>query len=170
MKTATLGVLLVLAGAQEPEVMPLKVGATWDYTGMKGGKPARETWEISKTEKKGDVECFVLKMIRKGGQPGDEGYTLFVRSTKEGIRIEDAVLKNISDEERFLIKLPLTAGAKSSLFLSAPAEAVVGPKTEEIAVPAGKFTCSVLSHVKEYPGTQMKSRAWIAKGVGFFKF
>ena len=167
MKTAFLGMALVLARVQDgaEQILPLKVGSVWEYKGKKSGKPANEKWEITKTEKKGGNDCFLLRMTG-----GDQSYGLYVRITQEGVRIEDAGLKQISDEERYLLKFPLDPGAKASIFFSAPDPAVVEEKTEEINVPAGKFTCVVLKDASAIPGLgKMTHRQWIARGTGFVK-
>lgn len=158
---------VLLAGLQDVDVLPLKPGARWEYKGVWGAnRAATEVWGVEEGGKKGGHDCRVLRMKKASG----DGYVLWVRKSPEGIRIEDAELKNISDEERYLVKFPLKKGAKASVFLSAPAEAEVVAEAEEVKVPAGTFRCVVLTHTTAYPGTTMLSREWLAPGTGFVKF
>lgn len=151
--------------------LPLNSGTTWVYSGKWFGRESEETWKIAGTEKRKGVDCAVLEMERPvpSGPDGEvhlEKSTLYLRSTETGVEIVDALMKRISEEERYFILLPLKAGTKGSIYWSAPGEATVREKQEEIEVPAGKFTCWVLEWESSYPDTKAASRVWISPGTG----
>jgi hypothetical protein len=175
--TATLA--LVLGMPQEKETdwsryFPLANGNEWEYGVRKHGKENSERWKILGAEKRKGADCFRLQIESPvpsgpGGALQMEKRDLYLSSTKKGIEIIEAPTKHISEEERYFLRFPLEKGAKGSIYWSAPQEAEVEEKTEEITVPAGKFTCVVLKHRTSFPGTTASSRMWIAPDVGFVK-
>lgn len=153
---------------------PLAAGNEWEYSVRKSGKESLEHWKIAGVEKRKGVDCFNLQIKKPvpsgpGGKIQIENQDFHVAPTKQGVEIVEAKNKNISEEERYLLRYPLQKGTKGSIFWSAPREAEVAEKPEEVTVPAGKFTCVVLSWKTSYPGTAVHSRLWVAPDIGIVK-
>ena len=163
---AVTGLLCMLAYGQEPpapDCFPLKVGHTWVYEVI--GRDEKEAvMTVFKSEKIGDVECFVLK--NWAGTSKD----ISVAASAEGIRLHKA--HEVCDPPRTLLKYPLKKGDvwDSGDKMFGVALKIRNEGEEEIKVPAGTFMCWKIATVAEEGEKSMTlATQWFAPGMGLVK-
>jgi hypothetical protein len=165
-----IALLCTLALAQD--YYPLGEGYTWTYDAKRGEKTEEVVKRISKKEKVGDLECFVVEDRGMGGH----FRTLYLRPEKDGLWVQK--MRKDIEKPWPLLKFPIKKGDTWVHELhvtdggdSATIEMTVEDE-EEVTVPAGKYKAwrvRMKGKEEKENGAEILLTMWFAADVGEVK-
>ncbi|MBI2900373.1 MAG: hypothetical protein HYY17_09315 [Planctomycetes bacterium] len=159
---------LCSAAAAQEEYFPLQEGHSWTYTGTFNGRDLKIVQKVTKKEKVGDVECFVLMTTPSSNKEGEH-----VVVTKTGVWRHRYRGEDLVPPVEFL-RFPVKAGhkwdTKYTSKLGGGETEVKGSfevvAEEDLEVPAGRFKAFKVAVDMKIGDQSSKSAIWFAKDVG----
>jgi len=158
-------VLAMLSQAEGPDIFPAETGYRWTYQSK-----SRPVNVFVRTEKEWTAGPKKFVEVVSAEPKGTDGRTFVFETTAEGAKATRktwvvsprGLFPEAEGQANFLIKFPLKSGDRWG-------NTTVNQGTEEIEVPAGKFTCWKIELKVWLPLGSRSRTAWYAKDVGLVR-